>query len=195
MAPLASRRPRPRAVSAPPASRTRYAILGLLADGPRSGYDIKKEVGERIAHFWNESLGNLYPVLRAMTEDGLVTRSDDARSARARAVYRITPAGRRRLEAWLREPVVASPPRLEILLKVYFGAHTDPAVLIAHVAAYRAERASQLAMLERVHHELRATGRSSGLRYLRLTVAAGVHAAKAAIAWCDEALAELDPRT
>jgi DNA-binding PadR family transcriptional regulator len=172
------------------ASRTRYAVLGLLADGPRSGYDIKKEVSERIAHFWNESIGNIYPVLRRLTGEGLVTRSSDAESARARAVYRITEAGRKALDAWLREPVVAAPPRLEILLKVYFGAHAAPGVLARHVAAYRAERARQLAVLERVLAELRSAN-GDDARHLRLTISAGVHAARAALAWCDESLIEL----
>lgn len=172
-------------------SRTRFAILGMLAEGPRSGYDIKREVTERIAHFWNESIGNLYPVLQRLTRDGLVTRSADAKSPRARAVYRITAAGRRALEDWLHEPAIPTPPRLEILLKVYFGAHTEPAVLAAHILEYRAERERQLGMLQGVQHELRAAGPDPDVRYLRLTISAGIHAAQAAVAWCDEALADL----
>jgi DNA-binding PadR family transcriptional regulator len=172
-------------------SRTQYAVLGLLAHGPRSGYDIKKEVAERISHFWNESVGNLYPVLRRLTEAGLVTRSNDLGNARARLVYTITPAGRRELDAWLREPVDPTPPRLEILLKVYFGAHAEPAVLAGHLAAYRAERARQLMMLEQVVDSLTASG-DANVRYLRMTARAGVLAARAALAWCDEMLAELE---
>lgn len=36
---------------------TEFAILGLLAEGPLSGYDIKKEVEERLSHFWSQSYG------------------------------------------------------------------------------------------------------------------------------------------
>jgi DNA-binding PadR family transcriptional regulator len=165
-------------------------VLGLLADGPRSGYDIKKEVAERIAHFWNESIGNLYPVLRRLTESGLVRRTKDRESVRARLVYTITPAGRRELDTWLREPVAPTPPRLEILLKVYFGAHTEDAVLARHIAAYRTERARQLMMLEHAVASLDATG-DADLRYLRMTARAGVLAARAALEWCDEMMAEL----
>jgi DNA-binding PadR family transcriptional regulator len=173
------------------ASRTQYAILGLLAAGPRSGYDIKKEVAERISHFWNESLGHLYPVLSRLLDAGLVTRTYEPGNGRPmRHVYAITEEGRQQLDSWLREPVVATPPRLEILLKTYFGAHIEPTVLTAHIESYRAERARQLAILESVHAMLSEPATSEDARYLRMTVRAGVLAARAALAWCDEALAE-----
>lgn len=172
-------------------SRTQYAILGLLAGGPRSGYDIKKEVAERISHFWNESIGHLYPVLRRLLESGFVTRTSEAGDRRPnRHVYAISETGRQELGNWLREPVVVTPPRLEILLKTYFGAHAEPEVLTAHVEAYRAQRARQLAMLESVHAMLADNAATDDTRYLRMTVRAGVLAARAALAWCDEVLTE-----
>jgi DNA-binding PadR family transcriptional regulator len=172
-------------------SRTQYAILGLLASGPRSGYDIKKEVTERIAHFWNESIGHLYPVLRRLLDRGLVTRTSETAGSRpTRHVYAITAEGRQELEYWLREPVVPSPPRLEILLKLYFGAHATPEVLTGHIEAYREDRARQLATMQAVHDMLGARPSTDDTRYLRMTVRAGVHSARAALAWCDEVLAE-----
>ena len=173
------------------ASRTQYAILGLLAGGPRSGYDIKKEVAERISHFWNESLGHLYPVLSRLLDGGLVTRTLEPGDGRpTRHVYAITEEGRQQLDRWLREPVVVTPPRLEILLKTYFGAHVEPSVLTAHFETYRAERARQLLLLESVHAMLSDAATSEDVRYLRMTVRAGVLAARAALAWCDEVLTE-----
>lgn len=176
---------------APATSRTAYAVLGLLASNPRTGYEIKKEVGERIAHFWNESLGHLYPVLQRLLHNGWVTRRSEAGDRRLRHVYTITAAGRTELADWLREPVVPTPPRLEILLKVYFGAHTDPTVVADHVRAYRGERERQLETLESVHERLISDGEAADNRYLRMTVRAGVLSARAAITWCDELLAEL----
>jgi DNA-binding PadR family transcriptional regulator len=181
-------------VASPAASRTLYAVLGLLASGPRSGYDIKKEVTDRISHFWNESLGHLYPVLQKLVDLGWVTRRSDASGVRTRHLYEITDEGRAELDRWLREPVVPTPPRLEILLKTYFGAHTDPLVVADHVRTYREERERQLGMLELVHGML-ADGGDDADRYLRMTVRAGVLAARAALEWCDEVLSELAPVT
>ena len=41
----------------PRVNRTRFAILGMLTSGPRSGYDLKKDFEEQISNFWSESLG------------------------------------------------------------------------------------------------------------------------------------------
>jgi DNA-binding PadR family transcriptional regulator len=42
-------------------SKTKYPILGLLAEQPMSGYDIKKLVDVRFSFFWNESYGQSIP--------------------------------------------------------------------------------------------------------------------------------------
>jgi len=39
----------------------REAILGLLSDGPMTGYEIKQFFRNVIRHFWNVSDGQLYP--------------------------------------------------------------------------------------------------------------------------------------
>ncbi|MFW6201785.1 MAG: hypothetical protein ACOC8B_04355 [Gemmatimonadota bacterium] len=44
-------------------SRTRYVLLGVLAGGPKTGYEIKRMIDESIGHFWSESYGRIYPGL------------------------------------------------------------------------------------------------------------------------------------
>ena len=51
----------------PRKSSSNYAILGLLAIEPMSGYDIRKFVREVLSNFWNESYGSIYPVLAELT--------------------------------------------------------------------------------------------------------------------------------
>ena len=171
-------------------NRTEFAILGLLAERPRSGYDIKKEVAETLSHFWHESVGHIYPMLRRLREKGLVSRSTESTPGKPdRHVYAITEDGVAELRQWLAEPIEPAPPRLEILLKLLFGAQTTPAVLIEHVVKYRRARERALATLERVSESL--AGRARKDVYLRLTLSAGIHAARAAVAWSDEALQAL----
>ena len=76
-------------------------ILGLLAIGPRSGYEIKATVDRSTRFFWAASYGQIYPELRRLEEEGLVEGEDAPRGGRTRRVYRLTSAGRRELEAWL----------------------------------------------------------------------------------------------
>ena len=54
------------------AGTTEYAVLGMLALGPGSGYDLKKRVEGSIAHFWSESYGQIYPILAHLASQGLV---------------------------------------------------------------------------------------------------------------------------
>ena len=172
------------------ANRTEFAILGLLAGGPRSGYDIRKEVQDALSHFWHESIGHIYPMLRRLYGKGLVSRRTESTHGKPdRHVYAITEDGLSELRHWLVEPVEPSPARLEILLKLYFGAHTAPSVLIDHLVKYKRAREQTLAALERAAQSLPAD--STDDVYLELTLSAGLHSARAAIAWSDEALAIL----
>ena len=54
---------------------TKFAILGLLAGGPASGYGMKKFIDGSIRYFWTENYGNIYPVL-AKLERGELTAAE-----------------------------------------------------------------------------------------------------------------------
>src|SRR4051794_17754949 len=69
-------------------------ILGLLALGPRSGYEIKATVDRSTRFFWAASYGQIYPELRRLERDGLIEGEDAPNGARPRRVYRLTDAGR-----------------------------------------------------------------------------------------------------
>ena len=82
-----------------------YALLGLLATRPMSGYDIKALADHSVRHFWAISYGQIYPELRQLEELALVTSKEAAVGGRQRTVYLATPRGREALEARLGEPV------------------------------------------------------------------------------------------
>ena len=51
----------------------RAAILLLLAEQPRHGYELIQEITERSQGFWTPSPGSVYPTLQALEDEGLVT--------------------------------------------------------------------------------------------------------------------------
>jgi DNA-binding PadR family transcriptional regulator len=103
-------------------SKSKYAILGILSFGPMSGYDIKKFYEQSIASFWNESYGQIYPILRRLAEDGLATKAIHRQEGRPdRHIYAITERGREELQQWLVEPIGRHIGRHEIILKLIFG--------------------------------------------------------------------------
>jgi len=84
---------------------TEYAVLGMLALGPGSGYDLKKRIEGSIAHFWSESYGQIYPILAHLASQGLVERRLERQKGKPdRQVYSITAEGQERLGAWLTAP-------------------------------------------------------------------------------------------
>jgi DNA-binding PadR family transcriptional regulator len=102
-------------------SGTALATLGLLALRPRSGYEIKQTIDRTTRFFWNASYGQIYPELRRLAADGLIEGEAAPRGGRARTVYSLTAAGRRRLEQWLVEPAFRVDIRDEGLLKLFFA--------------------------------------------------------------------------
>ncbi|GAB3598716.1 hypothetical protein GCM10027446_29630 [Angustibacter peucedani] len=71
----------------------RLYMLIALADGPRHGYEIIRDLEERFDGLYSPSAGTVYPRLARLEEEGLVVREDEGR----KAVYRITDAGRAEL--------------------------------------------------------------------------------------------------
>ncbi|MTA09095.1 MAG: PadR family transcriptional regulator, partial [Actinobacteria bacterium] len=74
-----------------------FALLGLLAQSPLHGYELRKRISAIFGPFRALSFSVLYPQLRRMLEAGLIkeTAGDDV-SRRSRIVYAITDAGNER---------------------------------------------------------------------------------------------------
>jgi PadR family transcriptional regulator, regulatory protein AphA len=96
-------------------------VLGLLAHGPRSGYDIKTVVDRSTRFFWAASYGQIYPELRRLEREGLVEGEQAPRGGRDRRVYKLTPAGKEALVEWLLGDSVTIELRDESLLRLFFA--------------------------------------------------------------------------
>jgi DNA-binding PadR family transcriptional regulator len=78
----------------------RLALLRLLAEEPRNGYQLMQTIEERSAGAWRPSPGSVYPTLSQLEDEGLV-RSVEADGTRT---FEITDAGREHLETRADEP-------------------------------------------------------------------------------------------
>ena len=68
----------------------RAAILAVLAEQPRNGYQIIQEVAERSGGAWKPSPGSIYPTLQQLEDEGLVRADSDG----GRRAYALTEEGR-----------------------------------------------------------------------------------------------------
>ena len=81
---------------APKAGRgdVRAAILALLREGPRNGYQIMSEIEERSGGAWRPSPGAVYPALQLLADEGLIAGEESG----GRRTFSLTEAGRRHIE-------------------------------------------------------------------------------------------------
>jgi PadR family transcriptional regulator, regulatory protein AphA len=188
-------------------NQTQFALLGLLDSKPRTGYELKQLIGCSIAHFWREGWGQIYPTLKKLESEKLLTRSVVKHGHRARQVYRITRAGRARLQAWLASPVSPEVPRNELLLKLFFGGIGSGTTAGAQgnaagtsgvercrrqVAVYREQQERLQAGYAALEAKLRATAQGHPhLPFWLITLSYGQCRAQAMCAWCDETLKTL----
>jgi DNA-binding PadR family transcriptional regulator len=84
--------PGPPAPPGPKASRgdVRAAILALLRDGPRNGYQIMSEIEERSGGAWRPSPGAVYPALSQLADEGLIAPEESG----SKRMFGLTDAGR-----------------------------------------------------------------------------------------------------
>jgi DNA-binding PadR family transcriptional regulator len=172
---------------------TEYAILGMLALGPGSGYDLKKRIEGSIAHFWNESYGQIYPILRHLAGRGLVARRVERQKGKPdRQVYSITAEGQERLGAWLTEPARPESFRSELLLKLFFGRRRPVEDSIRHLERFRERQQALKRDYADVERTLRRERRAHpDLPYWLMTLRFGQYRAGALLRWSEETLKTL----
>ena len=72
----------------------RLALLSLIADGPKHGYELMRQLEERSGGIYSASAGTVYPTLQQLEDEGLIT----SEQAEGRRVYKLTDSGRKELK-------------------------------------------------------------------------------------------------
>ena len=96
--------------------------LGMLTEGPATGYDLKKEFESTFAHFFAAGYGSIYPALSWLSENGLVECEEVPQEGKPdRKVYQVTDKGRNFLREALRNPSPCHKVRSEFLATMCFA--------------------------------------------------------------------------
>ena len=180
----------------PRVNRTKYAILGMLSFEPMSGYDMKKRFDNSIAHFWNENYGHLYPVLKRLEKEGLVTRQVESTGGKPdRHVYSITDDGGTDLQEWLRLPAERPTLRIELLLKLIFGHFAPLDSMVQNIEAEKVFCERTLDNFQRIEEHIKSVdtkrnGKDAPFSLIALRY--GQHYYRAVHEWCEETLQTLE---
>lgn len=164
------------------------ALLGLLSEGPMTGYEIAKRFEHSLARVWPARSNQIYTELNRLEAEGLIEEVE--RGARGARRYAIVPAGRAWARDWL---LTRSPPeqqlRFEGLLKANFVSLLPQAERRAHLKAERAFWREQEAWLRAQMKHLPPDDAPT-TQARRAAAEAGLKLYAAMAEWADGALQE-----
>ena len=137
------------------ASALGYALLGLLARSPLSGYDLAQQMKGTVAFFWQARHRQIYPELARLEQAGLVAHEVVPQRDRPdKKVYAPTPAGLEALRRWATAPAEPHAVRDELVLKAHSLWLADPAAGAALVREQERQHRAQLACYEDYRAEM-----------------------------------------
>jgi DNA-binding PadR family transcriptional regulator len=122
----------------------KFALLGLLAESPKYGYELKRRFEGALGNVWSVSYGQLYPTLRRLSELGWVTKkTEPGKKVAEKNIYSITEKGHKKLDEWLLKPVRGTyRVKDEFTLRFLFFSKLEP----AHVLKYLREHQKKLVL-------------------------------------------------
>ena len=96
----------------------RHALLGALADRPRTGYALLKHFEQSLAYAWPASHSQIYPELARLLEAGLIAETETG--PRNSRTYSVTPDGMAEIRRWLGETEPDRRVRSDAALRTFF---------------------------------------------------------------------------
>ncbi len=167
-------------------------ILGILEGKPLSGYDIKHVIDNSVSHFWSESYGQIYPVLKQLASEKLIRAMAGGEGGRRKVLYKITAKGERMLREWLSKPPEEGPMRDELVLKLFFGSKTEVPVLIRHLQGRRDRWSAGVQQLSGWLKLVEGQKAESYTPFQLITLRGGLALCEGFVKWADESIATLN---
>ena len=163
----------------------RHALLGLLAERPRTGYALLKHFEGSISYVWTARHSQIYPELARLQEDGFIRQS--ASGPRGSKTYEITKAGLDEVRRWLRETEPERTVRSDPLLRVFLLWLLQPEEREEFLLRELEHNRAYLARLEQLGRSEPANATEQTFRF---ALEHGLRATRARIGWLEWALAQ-----
>jgi DNA-binding PadR family transcriptional regulator len=165
----------------------KYGILGLLAEQPLHGYEVKNRFESLLGGSWDVNFGQIYTTLQRLERDQLVEAAGQ-RGDRGKLAYRLTKGGRRALQEWLTQPESGPQQvREEIYVKLLLSTRLANGHLDELLAAQRRVYLQRLKGLSELEERARRDGRDD----LVLLFMGGILHTEADLKWTDAAAEEM----
>ena len=160
----------------------KYGLLGLLAEEPLHGYEVKNRFEEMLGGTWEVNIGQVYTTLQRLERDGLV-RPAGERGDRGKLLYEVSDSGRKALNEWLAQPE-SGPQELreDIYVKLLLAARVANGNLGPLLGRQKRAYLQRLRDLNQLEARAKKDGRTDLARLVR---GALLHT-EADIKWIDE---------
>ena len=169
----------------------RSALIGLLAQRPRHGYELRAafEAVMGGADNWEVRPAQVYASLDRLAQAGLLrARALSKGAGPDKRVYALTVSGRRHLQSWLHTETEREPQRDEFFLKLMIALATGEAEPVRMI---QAQRSALFRRLHAVTARRQAIDPRTGLAHALLLDQAVMHL-EADLHWLDMIGARLD---
>lgn len=162
------------------------AVLGMVAIGASSGYEIKRAAELSLRFFWALGPPQIYAELQRLEEAGLLKGTDAARGQRQRRTFTVTRNGRAALKRWLQQ---SEPGVLEMrdpeLLRLFFSDALDPEGVSERFAVIRERSQAALDQFSREILPAAERTQEAGFALPREVAQFGVDLHEFIVGWCD----------
>jgi DNA-binding PadR family transcriptional regulator len=137
----------------------KFGILGVLAEEPLHGYEVKHRFENLLGGSWDVNIGQVYTTLQRLERDQLV-EPVGRRGDRGRLAYRLTDDGQRALDTWLSRPE-SDPQQLreEIYIKLLLASRVNGGKLNDLLTGQRHVYLQRLKDLAELELKVRRDGR------------------------------------
>jgi len=165
----------------------RHALLGALADRPRTGYELLKHFEQSLAYAWPASHSQIYPELARLLDDGLIEQA--ATGPRGSKTYAVTEDGVAEVRRWLRETEPDRRVRSEGALRPFFLWLLEPEEAARQLEAERAYWRGILDELEAIREQPPGSTRKEQM--FRIVLEGGIRSVGTRLQWLEWAIGEV----
>jgi DNA-binding PadR family transcriptional regulator len=176
------------------------AMLGVLAEGPLHGYELRKQLIPILGSLRPISFGSMYPALRRLADRGLIEPGDPTPAVnttapplsarRSRIVYAITAEGKESFSDWVNHPGPEAWEDESFAAHLAFFSKTEGRVRLRILQGRRSRIEERIATL-------RESMTRAGQRVDAYTLALqqhGLDGAEREVRWLDELISEEQAR-
>jgi DNA-binding PadR family transcriptional regulator len=163
------------------------AVLGLLKERAMHGYELRKQLSQKLGFFWTVSFGSLYPTLKKLERRGAVEKAlPQETMSRRKQVYRLTADGEQHFMQLLAEGEGQAWEEEKFSLRLAFFRYLRPEIRLRLLERRKTYLEDKLAEGRR---SLTQANRSRFDMYTLSLMRHGMDITEADIAWLDELIA------